>query len=231
MTGGVENANMDRFVMPTAVLFNGGTLKAGPLREKILSVLNSWSDLLDKPPVKVLPKADYDFAVSRGAVYYALAREGKAVRIKGGTSHSYYIGVEEAIPAVPGFVPKTTAVCVVPFGMEEGSEQVLEDQEFSVVLGELVTFRFFSRSTPTLSSGSISEVGTVVKNWKEELSELHPIETLLEREEGDGKVIRVSLQSRVTELGMLEIWLLAGDDRKWKLEFDIREKRLSESVS
>lgn len=231
MMGETESSSMERFIMPTAVLFNGGTLKAKSLQEMIVSQLNDWAKLFGKSPVKVLPGADYDFAVSRGAVYYALARDGKAVRIKGGTSRSYYIGVDEAAPAVPGLTPKTHAICVVPFGMEEGSEEVLKGQEFSLVIGELATFRFFSHSTPTLSNGVVATVGSVIKNWKKELTELHPIETLLEKEEGDGKVIRITLESRITELGFLELWCVAADGRKWKLEFDIREKEFLNASS
>ncbi len=88
--------------MPTAVLFNGGTLKATVLRDRLIALLNNWAKQLSKPTVKVLKDADYDFAVSRGAAYYGLARSGKGIRIRAGTSRSYFIGVEEAIPAVPG---------------------------------------------------------------------------------------------------------------------------------
>ena len=45
---------------------------------------------------------------------------------------------------------------------------------------------------------------------------------MLDKAEGDGKTIRVKLKSKVTELGVLELWCIAPDGRKWKLEFDIR---------
>lgn len=224
MTGESESATMDHFVMPTAVLFNGGTLKAAALRNRLIELLNQWAKELGKEPIKVLPNPDFDFAVSRGAAYYGLARTGKAIRIKSGTSRSYYIGVEEAAPAVPGFATPMKAVCVVPFGMEEGTEQELSNQEFALVLGEQATFRFFSHSTSKLTNGTEPVIGTLVKNWKQELSELHPIETHLTKSETDGKTIRIKLKSRVTELGVLELWCVAPDGRKWKLEFDIRQE-------
>ncbi len=223
MMGEAESSSMDRFVMPTAILFNGGTLKAAALRKRLVDLLNKWAKALGKPPLKVLPAADYDYAVSRGAVYYALARQGKGVRIKAGTSCSYYIGVEDAAPAVPGIQTPLKAVCMVPFGMEEGSEASL-NQTFSLLLGEPATFRFFSHHAPTLSSGVEPVVGTVVKQWKQELTELHPIETLLEKSETDGKVVSVTLKSHLTELGVLELWCVADDGRRWKLEFNVREK-------
>jgi len=90
-------------------------------------------------------------------------------------------------------------------------------------VGEKATFRFFSHATPKLQDGTEPVIGSVIKKWKQELSELHPIETLLNKQEGDGKTIQVQLTSKVTELGILELWCEAIDGRKWKLEFDIRK--------
>lgn len=222
MTGEEDNKSMDKFIMPTAVLFNGGTMKSDALRLRLVDLLNSWAKTLGKEPVKVLSEPDLDHAVSKGAVYYGLARSGKAVRIRSGTSRSYYIGVEDAVPAVPGMVAPLKAVCVVPFGMEEGTETALNDQEFALVLGEQVTFRFFSHATHQLSNGSEPVVGSAVKSWKQELTELHPIETRLDKGEHDGKTVCVKLKSHLTELGVLELWCVAHDERKWKLEFDLR---------
>ncbi len=225
MTGESDQEQMDQFVLPTVVLFNGGTLKAAALREQFMTLLNKWAKKLKKPAVKELPRADYDYAVSRGAAYYGLARQGKAIRIRGGTSRSYFIGVEEAAPAVPGMSPPLRAVCIVPFGLEEGEERELDNQEFALVLGEQATFRFFSHGTPKLTHGLEPAVGTIVRNWKQELTELHPIETVLDKVEGEGKTVRVKLKSKVTELGVLELWCVASDKRKWKLEFDIRQDK------
>jgi len=224
MTGESNDDTMDHFLMPTAVLFNGGTMKGEQLRRRLVELLNQWAQKLNRSPIKVLSDPDYDYAVSQGGVYYGIARMGQGLRIKGGTSRSYYIGVEGAAPAVPGIPAPLTAVCVVPFGMEEGTEATLTGQEFALVLGELATFRFFSRATATLSDGKEPIVGTLVKDWKKELTELHPVETILDKSETDGKTVRVTLTSKVTELGVLELWCMSSDNRKWKLEFDIRRE-------
>lgn len=230
MTGETESTHMDQFVLPTAVLFNGGTLKASSIRQRFMTLLNRWAEKLQKPPVKELSGADYDFAVSRGAVYYGLARQGHAVRIRGGTSRSYFVGVEEAAPAVPGISPPLRAICIVPFGLEEGEERDLDNQEFALILGEPATFRFFSHATELLSNGQKPNIGTIVRNWKQELTELHPIETLLNKSESDGKTVRIKLKSKITELGVLELWCVASDGRKWKLEFDIRHDKKASIV-
>lgn len=222
MTGeSTANTSTD-FIVPKAVLFNGGTTKAIALQERLIAQLNQWAASFGKPDVRVLPDADYDFAVSRGAVNYGKARAGHAIRIRSGTSRSYYIGVEDAAPAVPGVVAPMKAICIAPFGMEEGTELELPHQEFYLMIGEPVVFRFFSHAVPKLPDGREASMGDVVRSWKKELTELHPIETHLDKTEGDGKMIPVKIRTHVTELGVLEVWCVAADQRKWKLEFDIR---------
>src|SRR5262249_4745856 len=56
---------------PTAVMFNGGVFKAEALQGRIVGVLNKWGQGSDAP-VRVLPSADLDLAVARGAAYYGL---------------------------------------------------------------------------------------------------------------------------------------------------------------
>ncbi len=51
---------------PTAVLFNGGVLKAEPLRRRVATVLNQWAKSWGGGDVKVLPGGDLDRAVAAG---------------------------------------------------------------------------------------------------------------------------------------------------------------------
>src|ERR1051326_7441173 len=104
---------------PTHILFNGGVLHAGLIRERILGVLNAWLGEEGMKPVEVLTGEDLMHAVSRGSAYYGMARRGKGVRIRGGVPRTYYVGIESAMPSVPGFAAPLKALTVVPFGMEE----------------------------------------------------------------------------------------------------------------
>ena len=216
-----DNSENNSFKLPTAILFNGGTLKADALRNRLVELLNNWAEKLNKQPIAVLPEPDFDNAVSLGAVYYGLSRHGLAVRVKSGTARSYYIGVEDSAPAVPGIAKSMKAFCVVPFGMEEGSEVELSNQEFVLAVGQPAIFRFFSLSAKNLKNGVTPIVGTLVKNIGLELNELHSIETTLEKNDL-GRMVRVKLKSKVTELGFLELWCVADETNKWKLEFDVR---------
>ena len=163
----------------------------------------------------VLEGVDPELAVARGAAYYARARRSGGLRIRGGIAQSYYIGIERAELAVPGVAPRVDAVCVAPFGLEEGSEVQL-DRAFGIVLGEPVSFRFFGSS-----SRHDDEVGSTAK--LRDLSELPPIETTLDGEAGE--VAHVKLVVRVTEVGTLEIQAVdATKDRRWNLSFNLSSK-------
>jgi molecular chaperone DnaK (HSP70) len=209
------------FLHPTAVLFNGGVFKAGPLQERVVEVLTAWLTAEGSPAARVLAGAELDLAVARGAAAYARVRDGKGIRIRGGTARSYYVGVESAMPAVPGMAPPLKAVCVAPFGMEEGTHSELGTEEFGVVVGEPVQFRFFASSRR-----QEDKVGAVLESWGDELEELSPIESTLDAgAQTPGQVVPVHLDAGVTEVGTLALALAErGTERRWKLEFNVRLK-------
>jgi len=207
-------------VNPTHVLFNGGAMKAMPMQERIMETLASWDD--GKKPM-LLPGYDLDFAVSLGAVHYGFASQGNGIRIKSGLSRSYFIGVEEPMPAVPGRKPPVKALCIAPHGMEEGSAWRIPNEQFQLPLGELASFRFFSKDSKTLSDGTVPETGTWVKRPESELTELHPIETILSRSAPEEQFVLVGLRASYNEVGVLEVSCEAEDKRSWKLEFDLRK--------
>ena len=163
-------------IRPSAVLFNGGVFKATELRQRVLDVLADWAG----NPVPELQSSDLDLAVARGAAYYGQVRRGRGVRIRGGVARSYYVGMETSAPAVPGVPPPIKALCVVPMGMEEGTEADVPSSELGLVVGEPAVFRFLSSTTRR-----DDPVGTVLDRWNpEEIQELAPLETALAAEEG-----------------------------------------------
>jgi molecular chaperone DnaK (HSP70) len=128
---------------PTHVLFNGGVLRSGIVRQRILDVLNGWLAEEGLAPAAPLLGEDLMHAVARGAAYYGLARTGRGVRIRGGVPRTYYVGIESSLPAVPGMRTPVKALAVAPFGMEEGSSIDLSGREFGLIVGEPAEFRFF----------------------------------------------------------------------------------------
>jgi hypothetical protein len=205
---------------PTAVLFNGGVFQSDMLRQRVFDVLQSW--LGSEYPVKELQSAGLDIAVSRGAAYYGSVQlSGRGIKIRAGTSRSYYLGLESPMPAVPGFTPPVKGICIVPQGVEEGTELLLEGNEFGLVTGEPVEFRFFSSD---VRAGD--RVGTLVPNALKSLEELSNLTITLPPVEGaTQQVVPVTLSPVVTEVGTLELWMKhTQSDQKWKLEFNLRAR-------
>ena len=207
---------------PTHILFNGGVMKAAVLRERVVEVLNSWLrqegfEALGRE--QILEAPDLEHAVARGAAYYGKARRGHGVRIRSGVSRTYYIGIESSMPAVPGVEAPLKALCVVPFGMEEGTEATIPDREFGLVVGEPAEFRFLSSSVRKQD-----QVGSLLEDWGDDIEERSPLHVTLDLDGQLGKVVPVRLETRVTELGTLEVWCVSRDGHRWKLELNIREK-------
>jgi hypothetical protein len=211
-------------VQPTHVLFNGGVFKALPFRNRLMEVLGSWAP--DRPAKILEGEQDLDHSVARGAAYYGWAKLHGGVRIRGGTARSYYVGIETAGLAIPGAPRPLRALCVVPFGMEEGTQVDVPSGEIGLVVGEPATFRFFS--SPTRKQ---DKPGDVLSSWDdEELAETDSLEAALPKEDdSQDDYVPVRFQSNLTELGVFELWCAetrpAGSEgpQRWKLEFSVRK--------
>lgn len=209
-------------VRPTHLLFNGGVFKATAFRQRLSETIGNW--FCGQGPAVLAGNDDLDFAVARGAAYYGFTREGAGVRIRGGTARSYYVGIETAGLAIPGAPRPLRALCVVPFGMEEGTQIDVPSDEIGLVVGEPATFRFFSAA-----ARKQDQPGHLIDRWSEgELEETDSLEANLPKPENvDEDYVPVKFQSRITELGVFELWCVstAGNaaDQRWKLEFSVRE--------
>lgn len=204
---------------PAAVLFNGGVTKAQILQQKVTDALTSWAGA----EVNVLAGGRPDLGVAIGACWYGNVRRGNAIRIKAGSPHAYYVGIESSLPAIPGFAPPMEALCVVPFGMEEGSEHRVPYTGLGLVVGETTDFRFFLSGTRKDDA-----VGTVLPDTEdEELHELPALAATLPLGDSDtpaGTLVPVTLRSVLSEIGTLQLWCEEeGGDQHWKLEYELRD--------
>jgi hypothetical protein len=199
------------------VLFNGGVNQAPILRKRLLGVLSAWQPETHAD-LRELAAPDRDLAVARGAAYYGQARRGRGIRIRSGLAKTYYIGIAAAMPAVPGIPAPIKALCVAPFGMEEGTDLALPDREFSLLVGEHVTFDFL------VSGERVDDpAGAMIETWQGDIEPITTIETTLDGAQGDS--VLVTLEVKLTEIGTLEIWCVAKQDQqRWKLEFNVRER-------
>lgn len=212
------------FAKPTAILFNGGVLKSNLLAERLISIINGWLTDANTDAAKWLQGADLDLAVASGAAYYGKLRHSDGVRIRGGIASSFYVGVESAMPAIPGMEPPVEALCVAPFGMEEGSSIDVPGREFGLVVGQPVEFKFFGSNVRRDDSP-----GTLLDYWMpDELEALPAISITLQPERRDvGEIVAVKLAASVSELGTLKLEAIAvdcseGNGQRWQIEFDVR---------
>jgi len=207
--------------LPTHVLFNGGVFKAQSLQDRLLEVLGNWTGSHPDPQM-LAGERDLDHAVARGAAYYGWTKAHGGVRIRGGVARGYYVGIETSGLAIPGAPRPLQALCVVPFGMEEGTEVDVPSREIGLVLGEQAHFRFFS--SPVRKE---DQPGQVLDSWDDdELQETDSLETTLPADASiDEPYVPVRFQSRITELGTFELWCVSTQSEgRWKLEFSVREE-------
>jgi len=180
-------------------------------------------------PVTALPGADLDVAVARGAAYFGLVRRGRGLMVRGGTVRAYYVGIESPAPAVPGMAPPTIAVCVAPFGLDEGSPPEVLPQELGVIVGEAVEFRFFGS---TVRRDDVT--GHELEDWSDdELVELSPIAVTFAAEGREaGDFVPVRLRASITPVGTLLLEALPLEPRVpgecFKVELSVRKDKAEE---
>jgi hypothetical protein len=123
------------------------------------------------------------------------------------------------MPTVPGAPAPLKALTVVPFGMEEGSDVRIPGREFGLVIGEPAEFRFL-----TSAVRKDDQPGDLIEDYADDLEELSPVEVAFQAGEDASEVVPVSFEAVVTETGLLQLWCVARDGRRWKLEFNVRER-------
>ena len=112
-------------------------------------------------------------------------------------------------------------LCVVPFGMEEGTETDVPGEEIGLVVGEPATFRFFSSATR-----KHDRPGDLVPYAKDgDLEESDSMEADLPKPDKiEEDYVPVRFHSKINELGVFELWCVSTtSDQRWKLEFSVRE--------
>ena len=216
--------------IPEAVLFNGGVSKSDLLRKRIVLTINQWQNQ-SKKDIHVLTDAHPDLAVAIGACWYGHVCQGNAIRVKAGSPQSYYIGIESTMPAVPGFTPPIRGLCIVPFGMEEGTEYDIPFSGLGLIVGQATSFRFFAGNNR--KEDQIADILDDIESL--EVHELPALTADLpadDPETSPGTLVQIHLKSVLSEIGTLQIWCIEENgNRKWKLEYELRSLDLSMTKS
>jgi len=198
--------------LPDTVLLNGGVFNSQQVTQRLLEVLSQWRGgqaliQLDNPHP--------DLAVARGAVAYALARQGKSLKIGGGAARSYFLRLETDTDSATSEDPR--GICLLPRGTEEGQEVRLAEQTFLLNLGQPVQFHL--AATP---QDTAYQAGDVIA-LPDTFNFLPPIASVI----GDAAAqqqVSVQLATTMTEVGTLAVECVAMDAQaeRWRLEFQLR---------
>jgi hypothetical protein len=212
---------------PDAILFNGGVFQPMVLQQRLLDVMKAWYDAPGKPwrPL-LLTNPSLDLAVAWGAASFAWLRHIGGRRIGGGIARSYYIGVSsegagKEAAKTDGSKDRVSVLCVAPQGLEEGAGVELREPVLELALGQPVQFPLF-----TSTVRSEDKPGDLLTVSPEQLMELPPLHTVLRggKRSGAAKHVPVTLFTRSTEIGTLELFCVARDgNNRWRLEFNVRE--------
>jgi len=198
----------DELPIPDTVLLNGGVFRARALSERLQHTLGAWRG--ESP--RLLHNDDPDVAVARGAVAYALVREGRGPRIGGGSSRSYFLVVDDGKQSGRG-------ICVLPRGTEEGREIPLPDRTFALKLGQPVQFHLVSSAADTPH-----QAGDLVDIAGDAFVRLPPIATVVPSAGTGALDVPVRIVAAMTEVGTLDMHCVSIGDaaRRWLLAFQLR---------
>ena len=216
----IETLLGSRTPFPDLVLFNGGSLKAKAVQNRICEALRQWFGETDETRPRVLDTKSLDLAVALGASYYGLVKTGKGVRVGSGSPRSYYLGIVHGgeLPAGPSS-ERQKAVCIVERGLDEGTRISLEKRTFDVLANQPVSFDLYSSSYR--SGDRFGEIVTI----DETLTPLPPLQTVIQfGKKGAKTAIAVKIEVEYTESGVLMLWCGAvSTSHKWQLRFQLRD--------
>lgn len=200
---------------PNYVLFNGGTMKALPFRQRIIESIEKWFPRQEE--IKVLASSSLDLAVSRGAAYFGMVRKGAGIRIGGGIPRSYYLKIDDV-----------QVITILPRGFEGG--ELISEYTYALLPNTPVSFQLYYSHTRLGD-----HPGTLLPFLEEEMTPLPPIQTVLRFGAHNRERIGVRMRIQLTEIGTLELWLTSEKTaHKWKLEFQlaayVKEERLEDET-
>jgi molecular chaperone DnaK (HSP70)/predicted NAD-dependent protein-ADP-ribosyltransferase YbiA (DUF1768 family) len=198
---------------PAALLLNGGVFHAPRIVQRLAAAIDAWGGA----PVVVLPHADPDLAVARGAVAYGQARLGHGAKIRGGSARGYYIEV------AAGATSERAVVCVVPRGTEEGVPQEARGAPVALVVGRPARFDVFASDNATGH-----RPGDVVPWSAVELDPLPPVFAAFGEAARRDESIPVALEGELSAIGTLDLACVeldppkGRDARRFRLAFRLR---------
>ena len=203
-----------------AVLFNGGSLRAAVLRQRVLDQIAAWQD--GARPIE-LENAEPDLAVARGAARFGKLLHAPAGRIAAGAARAVFLAAQMA-PAATNQADGPALICVLP--LDAAAEQVFEINlpSFELRTDQLVSFQACSSSRHALC-----QPGDVLPWDADAFHALPPLQTIIRTahgaDVGSDRTVPVRLAAKTNALGLLQISCVGTDPQtpqSWPLEFNLR---------
>jgi molecular chaperone DnaK (HSP70) len=202
-----------------AVLFNGGSLHAARLRERLTDQIGRWQD--GRRPL-ALENARPDLAVAYGAAYAGERLARNQLRIEAGAARAVFL--EALRKPADGEAAQRSLVCILPHGAAPGRVFETGDLDLSLRLNRPVRFQAF-----TSTRHDETKLGDAIDPRSDVLVALPPLETVATvARRGSVEppaAIPVRLTAEVNELGLLQVAcrsLLPEIRQTWPLEFNLR---------
>ena len=198
-------------------------MKADALRARIVEVLNGWLAGGRLRAARRSPRARRARSRSRGRAGRRLLRPGAA---RPRRAHPRRRAAQllrrhrERDAGVPGLPAPLKALCVVPFGMEEGTSARCPAASSA--------WSSASRRSSASSArwcGRAIAPGTLIEDWGDDLEELSPLEvTLPVAREGRRERAGHAREPRHRDRHARAVVRRPRRQRRWKLELNIRER-------
>jgi len=197
--------------VPDALLLNGGLFRAERAAARLREVVSKFAE----GELELLPLAEPDLAVARGAVAYGRTLVGQGRRIGGGSARGFYVAVD-----VGG---ERRALSIVPRGAKEG-EHHRAGRGLTLRVGKPARFELFASDEL-----ETHPPGTVIALDDERLLSLPPVTTRFDvKDAGEAKEIAVALEGELSAVGIVELSCIeleppaARAPRRFRLAFELR---------
>lgn len=201
----------DNDVRPDAILFNGGTMKADCLRNRLFEVLTLWRGM--EPAV--LDNPHPTLAVAAGAAYYGLVTLGLGQRIQSGNPVSVYLGIGTSKSSAAGRHVPEQLMCILPKGSEPEKDYHMADKTLGIDLSRDSAFYLFYTPAPPKAE----ESGRLIKFNSKRYLPLPPCILKARTSKGEKQV---EIRVRLRETGYLQIFCEeVGGSFSQELRFDL----------
>ncbi len=200
-------------VRPDAILFNGGTMKADCLRNRLFEVLTLWRGT--EP--KILDNPHPTLAVAAGAAYYGLVTLGLGQRIQSGNPVSVYLGIGTAKSSTNSRHVPEQLMCILPKGSEAEKDYHMAGKTLGIDLSRDSAFYLFYTPAPPKAE----ESGRLIKFNSKRYLPLPPCILKARTSKGEKQV---EIRVRLRETGYLQMFCeeIAGSFSQ-ELRFDLGE--------